>query len=115
MGKRRLAVIPKKVRVANVDYKIVVDAVQLHAKAIDIDLRIYGYCDVEQATIYIKPGLALGIERDTLSHELGHAVWSAVGLTEGKHKEEGFLCAFMPTYIDMLTRNPKLRKYLFDD
>lgn len=106
---------PKRVRVANVTYNIVIDEVELHKKIIDVDLHLYGYCEVEQANIYIKPGLAPDIERDTLCHELGHAVWSAVGLTEGKRKEEGYLCAFVPTYIDMLNRNPKLRKYLFND
>lgn len=118
--KQTKASLPKTVNIVGIQYDIIVDAEVFYKKIVEIDdLNLIGYCDSQGARILLKPGLARAIEKDTLTHEIAHAVWAAVGLGEIKaaddDQEEVIISTFVPSYNDTINRNPNLRKYLFDD
>lgn len=66
--------------------------------------------------IRIRPNLTDGEYRDTLFHEVRHACAHAAGVSqEEKLSEEEWISRTTPILLDTLTRNPELRKILFDE
>ena len=65
-------------------------------------------------TITIDPALSPTMKRDTLLHEVLHAVFSATGVSRdlGSEKEEDAINRLTPTLLAVLRRNPELLAYL---
>lgn len=75
---------------------------------------LVGQTDHNLLTITIDPKLAPAMARDTLLHEVLHAVFSAVGVSRdlGASKEEDAVNRIAPALLDVLRRNPPLVAYL---
>lgn len=68
--------------------------------------------------IRLQPKQAPGYERDTVLHEILHAVIQTSGLKTGtewtKSQEEFVVAAITPLLLDTLQRNPKLVTWLLE-
>lgn len=78
---------------------------------------VTGRTGVDALRILISTTSARGQQRDTLLHEILHAIFSMVGLTEdlGPVTEESHILRLAPAILDVLRRNPDLVQYLIDD
>ncbi len=74
-----------------------------------------GRCYREQGVITIAPDPTPWEERDTVLHELGHAVLKAQGRAYAGKVEETYVQAFATGLLHLFRENPKLVRYLFKD
>ncbi len=76
---------------------------------------LMGHHSARQSKIYIRDtGLSVTQERDTLLHEILHAVWSMVGLDEMSDlSEEQIINAIAPSLLAALTGSPEVTLWLF--
>lgn len=79
-------------------------------KKFEVEDRL-GECSPTKLEIRIKPNLAESQKRETLWHEVKHAVNELAGLSDGA-KEESFVKRGAPLELDVLRRNPELLEYL---
>jgi len=69
--------------------------------------RLWGYCDLENARIYIRQSPSKEHNTHTFLHELGHAIFNALGWNEDN--EEGMVEALGGAFHQFLsTRAGKL-------
>jgi len=82
----------------------------------DNDGPLYGMWDGRQATILLSTRSAETITRETLLHELLHAIIELSGAAavhiKDSDEEEGIVRALTPMLLDTLRRNPRLIEYL---
>jgi hypothetical protein len=71
----------------------------------------FGDCSPGACLIRIDPRQTASQRRDTLVHELLHALCSLTGLNE-KVDEEDLVLRLSPALLDLLRRNPALVRYL---
>lgn len=108
------ASIPTSVEVAHISYRI--DHNGQRAR----DAEVYGMCHVDRAEIVIGTSMAPAQKRDTLLHELLHALCDVMGVSKGgsaallptQDDEERFVHALSPLLLDMLRSNPELVDFL---
>lgn len=78
--------------------------------------RQMGECDVVSATLTIATGMPPEVTRETLLHEILHAIQAVLGNPvehkRGADLEEGFVASTSPLLLDTLVRNPGLVTYL---
>lgn len=108
--------IPHSVKVGPHTYKIVRKRGEMNQKRIDMAERdLVGQCDHAILQITVDPDLANGAQKDTLLHEVLHAVYNVVGAEGQKLAEEETIVRLTPTLLDTLQRNPGLVAYLTED
>lgn len=73
----------------------------------------YGSCDTYTLTINIRDDLAPDLERETVMHELLHAVYRTAGIDSTVMREEQIVSALSPHLMDAMLRTPGLLSYLF--
>lgn len=71
---------------------------------------LYGFYDEQTLTIHVHPETAPSLQRETLLHELLHAVIAVSGVKV--KNEERVIRALSPVLLDTLRRNPELADYL---
>lgn len=80
--------------------------------------RMMGETDAVTATIIIAHDLPADLKRETLLHEILHAIQATLGnQAESARKgdvEETFVASTSPLLLDTLERNPDLVTYLLD-
>ena len=75
----------------------------------------WGKCHRSLAAITIAPEQTPWEERDTVLHELGHAVLKAQGREYGGKTEELYVQALATGFLHLFRDNPDLVTYLFKD
>lgn len=76
---------------------------------------VAGRCHGAEYRVSIAPGQHPLEERDTVLHELGHAVLRAQGREYAGRTEELYVQAFATGFLQLFRDNPKLVQYLFKD
>lgn len=76
-------------------------------------LEAAGLCDDGTGTITIHPGQAPWYERDTVLHEVCHAVLRSQGRPYDPEPEEAYVAALATGLLGVLRANPSLARYLF--
>ena len=73
-----------------------------------------GSTDVDRHRIIVASDLAPSLTRETVLHELLHALWDTtpLRLEPISKREEDVVTALAPPLLDTLRRNPKLVAYL---
>ena len=73
-----------------------------------------GRCDPNRLEIHLDRNTAPGVQRETLLHELIHAVMDLAGLSQelADEAEEMYVRRISPVLLDVLRRNPKLVQFL---
>lgn len=108
--------LPKHVFVGSRRYRLAHDLVALNVEAVRIGAKdgLYGYADNVAMTIYLDPQSGPARSRDTVVHELLHALMDFSGLdkTLGPDDEEEVALRLAPVLLDLLRANRKLVAYL---
>lgn len=75
-----------------------------------------GFCDNTNFMIYIKKAQTKMALKETLLHELIHAIWYVSGMCrfEGETSEEMYVSVFAPYLTTVLIQHPKVMEYLND-
>lgn len=73
----------------------------------------YGDTDTYTLTIRVRPDLPGSLERETFMHELLHACYRTAGLDSTVAREEQIVSGVSPFLAECLTRDARLRAYLF--
>lgn len=75
-----------------------------------------GRCISTKQLILLDPNQGPDQLRDTLMHEIEHAIWDQTLLRlPGKLTQERVIEAMTPVRLDTYRRNPQLAAYLFDE
>lgn len=100
--------IPARVRVGPHVYRVKV------AKPSGLDHDAYGVTDIGRSTITLAPGLSDSQQRDTLLHEVLHAVLDGTGWAHrlGAKREEQLVRALAPALLAVLRDNREAIKWL---
>lgn len=100
-----MGALPRQLRIGPMTWSVTLDPLLSDA---------VGETRAQKLTIRLAPGQAPDYERDTLLHEVMHAILIHNAL-ELEHDFEEKLCLTLaPALLDTLRRNPRLRAYLFD-
>jgi hypothetical protein len=99
---------PRKVKVFNLDYKVKT-ADSYAAVAADA----WGWLDTTRFTIYIRPDCPRQQVRETLLHEVIHAINNAVQVEDTKNQDEAIATRLTSGLLTVFRQNPKLLKWLF--
>ena len=105
---------PKKVQVGPTAFKVVHDAASMNQTQMDSAACLYGCVRYATQTIHVNPAQGPDLKKDTLLHEVVHAILWQTGLQarfDGDSEEE-FVRCFSPALLDTLQRNPKFVAYL---
>lgn len=82
----------------------------------ETDAECFGLTDFERQTIAVDSTLPNDLFRDTLFHEVGHAVTTGTGLDQSMttSQEERFVSSFMPALLQVLRDNRWLTDLLLE-
>lgn len=81
---------------------------------IDADGEYYGRTVERELAILIAPGNAPSQERDTMLHELLHAIWAHTGLDYDDEQQEQIVRSLSTPLLGALRDNPRLVTFLLD-
>lgn len=105
---------PSRVQVGHMCYDVVVDK----QRADDAGVT-YGQSDHSKCTIVLNPDQHAHQMRDTVLHEVLHAICDQLGVNKGGaaalldfDAEERLVSSLSPILLDTLRRNPHLHEYL---
>lgn len=100
--------IPPHVKVGPHTYKVEV------AKPSGLSHEEYGCTDIGRTTISLAPGMSASMQRDTLLHEVLHAVLDATGWAHrlGNKKEEELVRALAPALLTFLRDNREVLRWM---
>lgn len=101
---------PRHVDVGPYRYRIVVGTAAIDRKSVEMGSELVGKYDGVAQTITLDPTLRFDGVRDTLLHELLHALLVPLELDD--KEEERIIQQLSPALLDLLRRNPKLARYL---
>lgn len=84
---------------------------------IDYEEDVCGLCDPLKQDIWLRTGLGKIFERETVLHELLHAMFDMTGLSHelGMDKEENIIRRLSPVLLDFLMSNPHILEYLLSE
>jgi hypothetical protein len=106
---------PTRVQVGAWRYKVDTSADAVLKMRAETSADCVGRVRHTEQTITIKPEMAADQLRDTLLHEVLHAVHSFVGMDVADECGcEEFVHRLCPTLLDTLRRNPDLVTYLME-
>lgn len=74
-----------------------------------------GLHEPDAAVVRVEPSLSPWSSRDTLLHELGHAVLNSQGRPYGGKVEEQYVQALATGFLHLFRENPDLVNYLFKE
>lgn len=79
---------------------------------------LYGLTSLDKQLIQLDSEMQGVVVKETLLHEILHAIWEVVGGYQGgkfKISEEQIVRMISPTLLDTFRRNPDLVEYLFGE
>ena len=118
---------PATVAVGPFSYDLGIDPVKVSNKAVELGFDLLGYTDNTAQDISVAPGMGPLLERETVLHEVLHAVFAVTGSREliihdGQEEhpkkddpyglEERVIRALCTTLFGVLRDNPDLVAYL---
>lgn len=105
---------PRKIHVGPHTYRVVHDSAAMNAECRDAGTDLLGRCSHIEQKIHIEPKQHPSQKRDTVLHEVLHAVASLTALSSdwGDEREEEIVLRLTPALLDVLRRNPRLVAYL---
>jgi hypothetical protein len=108
--------LPRSLKAGPFDIKVDVSKKAQERVDRDTEGPLYGMWDGKSATILLSTRAADTIMRETLVHEILHAVLELSGASsvhiKDSDEEEGIVRSIAPMLLDVLRRNPKLVDYL---
>ncbi len=106
--------LPGKVHVGPHTYRVICDTAAMNAECRDASEDLAGRCSHRTLTIHVDPDQARSQMRDTLLHEVLHAVANMTALDNewGDEQEEEVILRLAPALLDVLRRNPRLVEFL---
>jgi hypothetical protein len=101
---------PRFIHVGPYEYSVHTDA----AAVAELDSGDDGSCDFHDVRITVNPARPEQVQRDTLLHEVLHAIGALTGLRRdlGEEAEERVVERLSSNLLDTLRRNPELVEYL---
>lgn len=112
---------PSHVKVGHLVYRIVEGGedwlrAQLEAGVGDPNTGLIGYTNNGTCVISLCPDLPLLMQKETVVHEIFHAISCATGIINHldleHEREEAMILAFSPLWFQVLADNPRLVKWL---
>lgn len=105
---------PTHVRVGPYTYTVKVDAERIKELEKESDTDLYGITTHGHLEIVLQPDVADMVLRETLLHEILHAVLFNTGLSDRMtdKAEEHMVRALSPALFSLLRENPDLVRYL---
>lgn len=105
---------PYRIQVGPHTYRIVADKNEINRLSVEADETRLGECDPKTLTIFVDPTQADTMLRDTVLHELLHALMDLIGAGDdiARDLEERLVRRLAPVLLELLTRNPKLIEWL---
>jgi hypothetical protein len=92
--------------------RIKIGAQQRRVRRRPIDGVTLGLTDVPKLRITLAPGQAAGQARETLLHEMLHALWSSCALDQDEDEQERIVNSLAPWLLTALRENPDLLAFL---
>jgi hypothetical protein len=91
-------------------YRVVLDQAAIDRIGAEGGTDLLGDTDREKLVITLSPGAAEDVVRETLLHEVLHAVFDVTGLGHeiGNKREEALIRRLSPALLDVIRRNPRL-------
>ena len=71
------------------------------------NLNVDGLCMPHEGRIVLAKGMSKELKRESLIHEICHAMWDQMGLSHGKLKEERVVDAFGKGFSAFIADNEK--------
>ena len=106
---------PHFIMVGSHKYTVTYSTEELAITGLRIKATLLGHTNHWALTITIQEGLPHTIERETLLHEVIHAIWSVSGVGEDKSMEqETMVRGVEQIFFQVLTNNSTFLKYLTD-
>lgn len=103
--------LPESIDVGPFTYTVVTDELDVLRTCVSEHKELLGFHDEKALRIVVDPSQAPGQQRDTLLHELLHAVAAMTGADLGDN-EEKVVRRLSPALLDLLRRNPNLVRFL---
>jgi hypothetical protein len=105
---------PKRVKVGPHDVRVVATRRAMDRLCREEGEDLLGHFSSQRLEILVDPAQAKSQERDTLLHELLHAIFDTSGLAHSWQNadEEDAIRRISPLLLDVLRSNPKLVEYL---
>lgn len=103
--------LPKRIRVGPVVYRVHRERAAVKTDDVEPRESLYGYCNNVDLAIYVTDDAADGQIRDTVLHEILHAITShadVIPLLGDKDDDERLVRALAPWLLMLLRDNPKL-------
>lgn len=116
--------IPKVLKIGPFNYTVeMIEENQLILEDEDKELTdkptyLLGKTSSHKQKIEIMAGMPFEVERETLFHEILHAIYSGVGGQDDDAPyvgEEKTIQMFSPAIVDVFDRNPQLVSYMFGE
>lgn len=103
---------PKTIRVGPYVYDVATDEAWLRQQEHSRSGGLRGATDHQQLRIVVGPDMALGMQRQTLWHEVKHAVIEAMTMSNDKRSDEDWISRTAPGELAVLRNNPDLVAFL---
>lgn len=106
--------LPAKVKVGPFTYKVTSDRHDMNQRCRDESTDLLGHCDRRMGVISVEPQQSLEQKRDTLLHEVLHAITDMTGIEAemSNELEEQIVRRLSPVLLEVLRKNPKLVAFL---
>jgi Zn-dependent peptidase ImmA (M78 family) len=111
--------VPRTVQIGPLQWRISTSLADYSAlMELESDTNAVGFTHLKSLTISIKPDLPPSLERETVLHELIHAIIATQGgvfaTTKDDEMEEAAVSAITPLLLTTLRGNPKVSQYLLE-
>jgi hypothetical protein len=112
--------VPKSVRIGPLRWRITTSLGSYNAfAAAENDGKALGFSQLETLTIVLKPGLPDSLLRETLLHELLHAIIQTQGgvfdVAKEEEHEEAAVAAISPLLLSTLRANEDVLEFILGD
>lgn len=106
---------PATIRIGPFTYELEMGGERFLKTQIEIGDSLYGRTEEKSLRISISDTVAVEIQKETLLHEIIHAILMQSGVEIDNKLEESIVRSISPMLFDTLLRNPQLTSYLFGE
>lgn len=111
-GETPKAAMPKTVKIGPYVYTVSRDEAALRQHEHNRNGGVRGCTDHQALTIFVGPDLAPGMQRQTLWHEVKHAIVDSMTMSFDKRTDEDWIGRTSPSELAVLRANPDLVAFL---
>lgn len=98
---------PSQIRIGPMTWRVCYNSHKLDAMTCDDEGHHHGSCNGVSGTIYVRGSDPVDVQRDTLLHEVLHAISATYGI-EWVKDEERMVSRLAPVLLQVLQANPGL-------